>query len=103
MYLTRTSAAAEPNSEQQLRAQIENERRELYDALRTVGVQDPPVELRIEPSSPRADCIFFDYRPGLMQNKYNARYFAEAYVSYSWDGLARVKEEAVHAYQSCNV
>lgn len=103
MYFVKTPTLGEQNPELLLRQQIEKERKELYDALRSAGMKDPPVEQQADASQPRPDCIFFEYRDGLKQDSYDARTFAEAFVSYSWDSIEKVKAEAAREFSRCSV
>lgn len=92
MYFAKTPTATH---EQALREQIERERRELHAALMALGMSDPPVELRIEASNPRPDCIFFTYRHGLTRGDYDVRTFAEAYAAYEQENRPFTIHDAI--------
>jgi|GEM_PF-4852419 len=103
MYFVKTPTPRLKNhSEQALREQIERERRQLYEALKNAGVENPPVELRIEASNPKADCIFFAYREGLLRGAYDAATFARAYASHTGDSIDTIKEAAAACFEAAS-
>jgi hypothetical protein len=104
MYFVKTPILkVEGHNEQALREQIEGERRDLHNALKNVGIANPPVELRIDASNPRPDCIFFAYREGLLRDAYDAQAFAQAYTAHAESDINHIKDVAMAHFKKCHV